>query len=94
MLGGSVKERPAGILVLLSYLLRTHIEINTDQLSPYAHLQPPSLSEWNPDRQRSHFQPVTVGLQAQVPEPSHWRLREPGEEGHRAVEAGGPKGRR
>lgn len=46
-----------------------------------SHLQPPSLSEWNPGRQRSHFQPVTVGLQTQVPASSHWRRREPGEEG-------------
>lgn len=42
------------------------------------HLQPPSLSEWNPGRQRSHFQPVTVALQRQAPESSHWRRREPG----------------
>lgn len=42
------------------------------------HLQPPSLSEWNPGRQRSHFQPVTVALQVQVPESSHCRRREPG----------------
>lgn len=52
------------------------------------HLQPPSLSEWNPGRQRSHFQPVTVGLQTQAPEASHWRCREPG--GGRAQGSGGP----
>lgn len=51
------------------------------------HLQPPSLSEWNPGRQRSHFQPVTVGLQTQAPEASHWRCREPG--GGRAQGSGG-----
>lgn len=45
---------------------------------PPPHLQPPSLSEWNPGRQRSHFQPVTVALQRQAPESSHWRRREPG----------------
>lgn len=30
-----------------------------------------------------------MGLQGQTPELSHWRLREPGEEGHWAVEVGG-----
>lgn len=54
------------------------------------HLQPPSLSEWKPGRQRSHFQPVTVGLQTQVPDASHWRRREPG--GGRAQGSGGPIG--
>lgn len=54
------------------------------------HLQPPSLSEWNPGRQRSHFQPVTVGLQTQVPEASHWRCKEPG--GGRAQGSRGPIG--
>lgn len=54
----------------------------------HPHLQPPSLSEWNPGRQRSHFQPVTVVLQRQVPEPSHWRCREPGGGRARAAEAG------
>ena len=59
----------------------------------HPHLQPPSLSEWNPGRQRSHFQPVTVGLQTQVPKSSHWRRREPGEKGHRAAGArGGGRG--
>lgn len=55
---------------------------------PHPYLQPPSPREWNPGLQWSHFQPVTEGLQVQAPEWSHWRLREPGEEEHRAVEVG------
>lgn len=41
------------------------------------HLQPPSLRLWYPSLQRSHFQPVTLALQRQVPELSHWGCREP-----------------
>lgn len=42
-----------------------------------SHLQPPSLREWKPSWQRSHFQPVTVALQGQAPELSHWSCRDP-----------------
>lgn len=66
-------------------------------LPRHPHLQPPSLSEWNPGRQRSHFQPVTVALQLQVPASSHWRSREPGggrAQGRRAQGSRGRAGQR